>query len=75
MVGMSECDRVSQDVRINGPWACAILGTVPVQGHDSGILDIPNVCATRRLPNDIFERDKMPNADGPTACLNGNFDI
>jgi formamidase len=34
--------------------AYAILGTAPVQGHISGVVDIPNACATLWLPTDIF---------------------
>ena len=45
--------------------AYAILGTAPVQGHISGVVDIPNACATLWLPTDIFEFDVMPNAAGP----------
>ena len=44
----------------------AILGTAPVQGHVSGIVDYPNACATLWLPTDIFEGDLMPGPDGPT---------
>ena len=33
-----------------GEQAYAILGTAPVQGHISGIVDIPNACATLHLP-------------------------
>ncbi len=45
--------------------AYSILGTAPVQGHISGVVDIPNACATLWLPTDIFEFDVMPNASGP----------
>ena len=46
--------------------AYAILGTAPCQGHISGVVDIPNACATLWLPTDIFEFDVMPCAAGPT---------
>ncbi|MCI4662498.1 MAG: acetamidase/formamidase family protein [Neomegalonema sp.] len=58
-----------------GAQAYAILGTAPVQGHISGVVDIPNACATLWLPTDIFEWDLMPNADGPTKYLDGSVDI
>lgn len=58
-----------------GAQAYAILGTAPVQGHISGVVDIPNACATLWLPNDIFEWDMMPNANGPTKYLDGSVDI
>ena len=44
--------------------AYSILGTAPVQGHISGVVDIPNACATLRLPT-VYEFDVMPNASGP----------
>ncbi|MGR1581499.1 formamidase [Thalassobius sp. S69A] len=60
----------------SGAQAYAILGTAPVQGHISGVVDIPNACATLWLPTDIFEFDgMMPNPDGPTKFLDGSIDI
>jgi formamidase len=35
-----------------GEQAYAILGTAPVEGHISGIVDIPNACATVYVPSD-----------------------
>tara|TARA_B100000745_G_C20136481_1_gene389566 strand:+ start:273 stop:1502 length:1230 start_codon:yes stop_codon:yes gene_type:complete len=55
--------------------AYAILGTAPVQGHISGVVDIPNACATLWLPTDIFEFNIQPNADGPKIELDGSVDI
>jgi len=55
--------------------AYAILGTAPVQGHISGVVDIPNACATLWLPTDIFEFDVKPNVDGPTEHLDGSVDV
>ncbi|HRH75706.1 MAG TPA: acetamidase/formamidase family protein [Cellvibrionaceae bacterium] len=55
--------------------AYAILGTAPVQGHISGVVDIPNACATLWLPTDIFAFDIKPNADGPKKMLDGSVDI
>lgn len=55
--------------------AYAILGTAPVQGHISGVVDIPNACATLWLPTDIFEFDVKPNASGPTKYLDGSVDV
>lgn len=54
-----------------GEQAYAILGTAPVQGKISGIVDIPNACATLYLPTDIFNFDITPNADGPTKMVGG----
>jgi formamidase len=55
--------------------AYAILGTAPVQGHISGVVDIPNACATLWLPTDIFAFDVMPNAAGPVKHIKGGIDI
>ncbi len=58
-----------------GAQAYAILGTAPVQGHISGVVDIPNACATLWLPTDIFEWDMMPNAEGPTKFVKPGVDV
>ncbi|POF28277.1 formamidase [Roseibium marinum] len=58
-----------------GAQAYAILGTAPVQGHISGVVDIPNACATLWLPTDIFEFDMMPGSDGPVKHLDGSIDV
>lgn len=55
--------------------AYAILGTAPVQGHISGVVDIPNACATLWLPTEIFDFDINPNADGPKKELDGSIDV
>ena len=54
-----------------GEQAYAILGTAPVQGHISGIVDIPNACATLYVPSEIFSFDILPNANGPKKMVNG----
>lgn len=59
----------------SGAQAYAILGTAPVQGHISGVVDIPNACATLWLPTDIFDFDLKPNADGPVKMLDGSVDV
>jgi formamidase len=58
-----------------GEQAYAILGTAPVEGHISGIVDIPNACATLWLPTEIFEFDLRPNASGPIRYLDGTIDM
>lgn len=55
--------------------AYSILGTAPVQGHISGVVDIPNACATLWLPTDIFEFDVMPNSAGPVKHIKDGVDI
>jgi formamidase len=59
----------------SGAQAYSLLGTAPVQGHISGVVDIPNSCATLWLPTDIFEFDIKPNADGPTKFLDGSVNM
>jgi formamidase len=55
--------------------AYSILGTAPVQGHISGVVDIPNACATLWLPTEIFEFDINPTAAGPVKMLDGSIDM
>ena len=55
--------------------AYAILGTAPCQGHISGVVDIPNACATLWLPTDIFKFDVNPKSEGPTKYLSGDIDV
>ncbi|MFO7261058.1 MAG: acetamidase/formamidase family protein [bacterium] len=45
--------------------AYMILGTAPVEGRISGIVDIPNAVCTLYVPMEIFEFDIRPSADGP----------
>lgn len=49
----------------SGSQAYSILGTAPVQGHISGVVDIPNSCATLWLPTEIFKFDINPSSAGP----------
>ena len=61
----------------SGAQAYSILGTAPVQGHISGVVDVPNACATLWLPTDIFENGSalMPSVDGPTRLVDGSVDM
>lgn len=43
---------------------CMILGTVPIEGRISGIVDIPNACTTVAVPKEAFEFDLSPDALG-----------
>ena len=56
----------------SGAQAYSILGTAPVQGHISGVVDVPNACATLWVPTQIFEFDINPNAAGPVKHLDGS---
>ena len=59
----------------SGAQAYSILGTAPVQGHISGVVDVPNACATLWLPTEIFDFDINPTAAGPTKFLDGSIDM
>jgi formamidase len=50
----------------DGEQAYMILGTAPVEGRISGIVDIPNACCTLAIPTEIFDFDIRPTAAGPT---------
>jgi len=58
-----------------GEQAYAILGTAPVEGRISGIVDIPNACATLWLPTEIFDFDIKPCAEGPTLNVSSVADL
>jgi formamidase len=51
----------------SGEQAYLLLGSAPVEGRISGIVDIPNACCTLYLPTAIFDFDIRPTAEGPTA--------
>ncbi len=55
--------------------AYSLLGCAPVQGHISGVVDIPNACATLWLPTDIFDFDINPSAEGPTKKVSPGMDV
>ncbi|WP_186116245.1 formamidase [Burkholderia gladioli] len=59
----------------SGAQAYSLLGCAPVQGHISGVVDIPNACATLWLPTQIFDFDIRPNAEGPIRHVTGEVDL
>jgi formamidase len=58
-----------------GEQVYAILGTAPVEGRISGVVDIPNACATLAVPTEIFNFDIKPNAHGPTEMVPKGIDL
>jgi formamidase len=54
-----------------GEQAYLLLGSAPIEGRISGIVDIPNACCSLYLPTAIFDFDIRPNADGPTSANRG----
>ncbi|MDF0606563.1 acetamidase/formamidase family protein [Neisseriaceae bacterium TC5R-5] len=55
--------------------AYSILGTAPVQGHISGVVDVPNACATLWLPTQIFDFDIRPQASGPQQLVTPGVEV
>ncbi|MDF5752945.1 formamidase [Spongiactinospora sp. TRM90649] len=45
--------------------AYLLLGAAPIEGRLSGVVDIPNACATVYLPTAIFDIDIRPSSSGP----------
>ncbi|PWW23468.1 formamidase [Geodermatophilus normandii] len=45
--------------------AYLLLGSAPIEGRLSGVVDIPNSCATVYIPTGIFDFDVEPSASGP----------
>jgi formamidase len=58
-----------------GVQAYAILGTAPVEGRISGIVDIPNACATLAIPTEIFGFDIRPSATSPVPTVGPGRDL
>lgn len=54
-----------------GAQAYLLLGSAPVEGRISGIVDIPNACCTLYVPTAIFDFDIRPNAQGPVSAARG----
>ncbi|ADG78339.1 Formamidase OS=Tsukamurella paurometabola (strain ATCC 8368 / DSM / CCUG 35730 / CIP 100753/ JCM 10117 / KCTC 9821 / NBRC 16120 / NCIMB 702349 / NCTC 13040)OX=521096 GN=Tpau_1721 PE=4 SV=1 [Tsukamurella paurometabola] len=46
--------------------AYLLLGAAPIEGRLSGVVDIPNSCATVYIPTSIFDFDVTPGKNGPT---------
>lgn len=59
----------------SGAQAYSILGTAPCQGHISGVVDVPNACATLWLPTEIFDFDIMPSNAGPSKFIDGSIQM
>jgi formamidase len=45
--------------------AYLLLGSAPIEGRLSGVVDIPNSCATVYIPTAIFDFSIAPSASGP----------
>ncbi|QRP47859.1 formamidase [Amycolatopsis sp. FDAARGOS 1241] len=51
--------------------AYMIIGSAPIEGRLSGVVDIPNSCSTVYLPTAIFDIDVRPSAGGPAQVQQG----
>jgi formamidase len=49
----------------SGEQAYLLLGSAPIEGRISGIVDIPNACCSLYLPTAMFDFDIRPTPDGP----------
>ncbi len=56
----------------SGEQAYLLLGSAPIEGRISGIVDIPNACCSLYLPTEIFDFDIRPTAAGPTMASRGS---
>ena len=54
-----------------GPQAYLLLGSAPIEGRISGVVDIPNACCSLYLPTAIFDFDVRPSASGPAYADRG----
>jgi formamidase len=54
-----------------GEQAYLLLGSAPIEGRISGIVDIPNACCSLYVPTAIFDFDVRPTAEGPRRADRG----
>ena len=52
--------------------AYLLLGAAPIEGRFSGVVDVPNSCATLYLPTAIFDFDIRPSTAGPQHADRGS---
>ena len=55
----------------SGEQAYLLLGSAPLEGRISGVVDIPNACCSLYLPTAIFDFDIKPSAAGPIRADRG----
>jgi formamidase len=55
----------------SGDQAYLLLGSAPIEGRVSGVVDIPNACCSLYLPTEIFDFDIKPNKEGPEMADHG----
>jgi formamidase len=55
----------------SGEQAYLLLGSAPIEGRISGIVDIPNACCSLYVPTAIFDFDVRPSKEGPVMAGRG----
>ena len=55
----------------SGEQAYLLLGSAPIEGRFSGVVDIPNSCATVYIPRRIFDFDVAPSSGKPHQVAQG----
>jgi formamidase len=58
-----------------GEQSYLILGTSPIEGRVSGVVDVPNACCSLYLPTEIFEEDIRPGGQGPVRKDRGQVAV
>jgi formamidase len=56
----------------SGEQAYLLLGSAPIEGRISGIVDIPNACCSLYLPTEIFDFEIKPSTVGPMSAERGS---
>lgn len=56
----------------SGEQAYLLLGSAPIEGRISGIVDIPNACCSLYLPTEIFDFEIKPSTVGPMSADRGS---
>ncbi|EID56470.1 formamidase [Saccharomonospora xinjiangensis] len=51
--------------------AYLLLGAAPIEGRFSGVVDIPNACATLYIPVEVFDFDPRPSSQAPRKVDRG----
>jgi formamidase len=55
----------------SGEQAYLLLGSAPIEGRVSGVVDIPNACCSLYLPTEIFDFEVKPSMAGPMSADRG----
>jgi len=56
----------------SGEQAYLLLGSAPIEGRVSGVVDVPNACCSLYIPTAIFDFDVRPTKEGPRRADRGS---